>query len=111
MQANSPSLGTKDITIRNDPRVLPVGRVLRKTKINELPQLINVISGKMSLIGFRPHTRLALKEYSEDDLTIVLKNKPGLSGFGSLEFSNEEEMKERLIELYQKKIKDNPLYW
>lgn len=92
MQANSPNVGTKDITIRNDPRILPFGRILRKTKINELPQLLNVIIGDMSLIGFRPHTPSALEEYSIDDLNVVLTNKPGLSGFGSLEFSNEEDL-------------------
>ena len=54
MLKDSPNMGTGPITTRNDPRVLPVGRVLRKTKINELPQLINIIMGTMSIVGPRP---------------------------------------------------------
>ena len=56
MLENSPNIGTGDITLRNDPRVLPLGRVLRKTKINELPQLWNVLVGNMSIVGPRPLT-------------------------------------------------------
>ena len=57
MLKDSPNMLGGDITIKNDPRVLPIGRFLRLTKINELPQLINVISGSMSLIGPRPLTK------------------------------------------------------
>ena len=54
MLKNSPNMGTGTITVKDDPRVLPLGRFLRKTKINELPQLFNEISGDMSIIGPRP---------------------------------------------------------
>jgi Sugar transferases involved in lipopolysaccharide synthesis len=57
MLKNSPNLGTGTVTVRDDPRVLPVGRFLRRTKINELPQLINILKGDMSIIGPRPQTR------------------------------------------------------
>ena len=53
---NSPNIGTGTITIENDPRVLPFGHFLRKSKINELPQLINILLGDMSIIGPRPLT-------------------------------------------------------
>ena len=54
MLENSPNMGSGTITTKNDPRILPVGRLLRKTKINELPQLINIFLGDMSIIGPRP---------------------------------------------------------
>ena len=51
MLKNSPNMGTGSLTTRNDPRVLPFGRFLRKTKINELPQILNVLSGTMSIVA------------------------------------------------------------
>ena len=54
MLKNSPNIGTGEITVKNDPRVLPFGSFLRKTKINELPQLLNILKGDMSIIGPRP---------------------------------------------------------
>lgn len=57
MLKNSPSIGTGTVTLKDDPRVLPIGRVLRRTKINELPQLLNILTGEMSLIGPRPQTK------------------------------------------------------
>ena len=61
MLKNSPHIGTGTITVKNDPRVLPIGKFLRKSKINELPQLINIFKGDMSSIGPRP---LTLKAFS-----------------------------------------------
>ena len=57
MLKNSPNIGTGTVTMRGDPRVLPVGTFLRKTKINELPQLLNIFFGDMSVIGPRPQTQ------------------------------------------------------
>jgi lipopolysaccharide/colanic/teichoic acid biosynthesis glycosyltransferase len=56
MLKNSPSIGAGDVTVKNDLRVLPVGHFLRKTKLNEVPQLINIIVGDMSVVGPRPQT-------------------------------------------------------
>ena len=54
MMKNSPNIGTGEITLRNDPRVTKFGRLLRITKINELPQIFNVFTGDMSIVGPRP---------------------------------------------------------
>lgn len=92
MLKDSPSMGSGTITSKNDPRILPVGRLLRKTKINELPQLLNVLKGDMSLIGPRPHAERDLLGVDELKLRDVLELKPGLSGIGSLIFRDEEKI-------------------
>lgn len=90
MLKNSPNIGTGDITTKNDPRVLPFGRILRKTKINELPQVINVIKGDMSIIGPRPLTGGQFDFYSDEVKEVICKMSPGLSGVGSIVFRDEE---------------------
>jgi lipopolysaccharide/colanic/teichoic acid biosynthesis glycosyltransferase len=65
---------------------------LRKTKINELPQLLNVILGDMSIIGPRPLTAQTFRSYSADTQEIVKNVRPGLSGIGSIIFRGEEEI-------------------
>ncbi len=95
MLRDSPNIGTGTLTLGNDPRVLPVGRVLRKAKINELPQLLNVLSGDMSFIGPRPQAP-ANFECFPDDVKAALKSvRPGLSGIGSIVFRDEEGILER----------------
>ena len=90
MLKNSPNVGTGTITTKNDPRVLPVGKLLRKTKINELPQLINVIKGDMSLVGPRPLTENNFNYYSDYAKSQIVSLRPGLSGLGSIVFRDEE---------------------
>jgi lipopolysaccharide/colanic/teichoic acid biosynthesis glycosyltransferase len=92
MLKDSPNMGTGTITVKGDPRVLPFGRVLRKTKINELPQLINIFVGDMSIIGPRPLTEQAFSSYPVKTQKIVTKVRPGLSGIGSIIFRGEEEI-------------------
>ena len=92
MYENSDSKLNQTITVSNDPRILPLGSFLRKTKLNEIPQLINVILGNMSLIGPRPLVKKNLNFYKSQDRKIILTNKPGLSGIGSIIFSNEENL-------------------
>ena len=98
MLKDSPNLGSGTITIKGDPRVLPVGRVLRKTKINELPQLINVLLGDMSLIGPRPLTKQTFDAYDASVATIISEVRPGLSGVGSIIFRNEEELLNKTLD-------------
>lgn len=92
MLVNSPSLGTGDITLRNDPRVLPIGRVLRKTKINELPQLWNVLVGEMSVVGPRPLTPNHFGHYSEPQRKQISAVPPGITGLSALVFRDEEKV-------------------
>lgn len=78
------------LTQQNDPRVLPFGSFLRKTKINELPQLLNIFLGSMSVVGPRPQARPHYEIYSEDQKYCISWLKPGLTGIGSLIFRDEE---------------------
>lgn len=92
MLKNSPNIGTGTVTLKDDPRVLPLGRFLRKTKINELPQLINVLRGDMSIVGPRPQTRRCFDAFPPRSQAEIIKARPGLSGIGSIVFRDEEEM-------------------
>ena len=92
MLKNSPNIGTGTVTMRGDPRVLPVGTFLRKTKINELPQLLNIFFGDMSVIGPRPLTTQTFGAYSESTQSLIKQVRPGLSGVGSIIFRGEEEI-------------------
>ena len=92
MLKNSPNIGTGTVTMRRDPRVLPVGTFLRKTKINELPQLLNIFFGDMSVIGPRPLTSQTFEVYSESAQCLIKQVRPGLSGVGSIIFRNEEDI-------------------
>ena len=92
MLKDSPNMGTGTVTVKNDPRILPLGGFLRKTKINELPQLLNVFIGDMSIIGPRPQTKRCFEAFPHSSQNKITKVKPGLSGIGSIVFRNEEEM-------------------
>ena len=92
MLKNSPNIGTGTVTVKNDPRVLPLGGLLRKTKINELPQLINIFNGDMSIIGPRPQTQRCFDAFPLSSQSEIIKVRPGLSGIGSIIFRNEEDM-------------------
>jgi lipopolysaccharide/colanic/teichoic acid biosynthesis glycosyltransferase len=88
----SPSLGAGTVTLKNDPRVLPLGKVLRKTKINELPQLFNILNGTMSIIGPRPQTLRCFGAFPATSQVVIKRVRPGLTGIGSIVFRNEEEL-------------------
>jgi lipopolysaccharide/colanic/teichoic acid biosynthesis glycosyltransferase len=92
MLKDSPSMSLGTITIKNDPRVLPMGKFLRKTKINELPQLINILVGDMSIIGPRPQALNSFNKFSRSIQKLLIKASPGLSGIGSIIFRNEEDL-------------------
>jgi len=98
MVRNSANIGTGSVTVLNDPRVLPVGKFLRKTKLNELPQLINIFIGNMSIIGPRPLMQCDFDAYSQEAQNHVIESKPGLSGIGSIVFRDEEVIVSRAKE-------------
>ena len=92
MLKDSPQMNTGTITIKNDPRILPFGKFLRISKINELPQLFNIIKGDMSIIGPRPLTKQTFDLYRIEAKMQILKVRPGLSGIGSIIFRKEEDL-------------------
>ena len=92
MVKNSSKMGTGSITLRNDPRVLPFGKFLRKTKINELPQIINVLIGDMSIVGARPQMEVDFFRFKEKYQETIYNVKPGITGIGSIIFRDEEKL-------------------
>ncbi len=90
MLKDSPNIGAGTLTMKNDPRVLPVGAFLRKTKINELPQLLNIFIGDMSFVGPRPLVPEGEKNYTQDQARTIRSVRPGLTGIGSLILRDEE---------------------
>lgn len=90
MLKDSPNMPGGIITLRDDPRITPLGGFLRKTKINELPQILNVLNGQMSVVGPRPLMRQSFLLYSPDVQAIVYESRPGLTGIASLVFRDEE---------------------
>lgn len=106
MLKDSPNMGTGTLTIAGDPRILPMGHFLRKTKINELPQLLNILLGDMSLVGPRPLTPERFRAYSPGQQAIVTRVRPGLTGIGSVVFRDEESILggARQLEFYDRVI-------
>lgn len=90
MLKNSMNMGTGSITLKNDFRVTDIGKFLRKTKINELPQIINILKGDISLVGPRPLVSKTFTAYSQDIQAKIYNVKPGLTGIGSIVFRDEE---------------------
>ncbi|MAZ79678.1 MAG: lipid carrier--UDP-N-acetylgalactosaminyltransferase [Gammaproteobacteria bacterium] len=97
MLKDSPSIGSGEITIKNDPRVLPLGKFLRKSKINELPQLWNIFIGNMSIVGPRPMVPNTYARYPEEAQKVLNTLRPGLTGIGSIIFRDEERLLDGLI--------------
>lgn len=98
MLKNSPQIGTGEITVRNDPRILPLGGFLRKTKLNELPQLWNVLVGDMSIVGPRPMVPDTFSRYPQNAQTTLNTVRPGLTGVGSIIFRDEERFLDGLAD-------------
>jgi len=79
-------------TPEGDPRITRAGKVLRDFKLDELPQLLNVLKGDMSLVGPRPEAALYLQYYREEDKRAILSVRPGMTDYGSLRFHDEGKL-------------------
>ena len=92
MLKNSESLPGGTITLRNDSRVTKIGRILRITKLNELPQLLNVLFGEMSFVGPRPMLQEGFNLYTPEVQAIIYQSRPGITGISSVIFRDEERL-------------------
>jgi lipopolysaccharide/colanic/teichoic acid biosynthesis glycosyltransferase len=104
MLVNSPNIGAGTLTLRNDPRVLPFGSILRKTKLNEIPQLFNIMKGDMSIVGPRPLVPDGEMNYSQEASQLIRSVPPGLTGMGSLVLRDEESFyshREDAVDFYK----------
>jgi lipopolysaccharide/colanic/teichoic acid biosynthesis glycosyltransferase len=90
MVVNAERLG-RSITVGQDPRITRVGGWLRKTKLDEIPQLMNVVVGEMSLVGPRPEVPRYVEIYTEPQRTI-LALRPGITDLASIKYRNESEL-------------------
>ena len=92
MLRNSPNMTGGLHTLDHDPRILPMGNFLRKTKINEIPQIFNIFLGDMSIVGPRPLVDKTFKPYSDEVKARIYSVRPGLTGIGSVVFRDEERL-------------------
>ena len=104
MVPDAPRLGGP-LTSGDDPRITRVGRLLRKTKLDELPQLFNVLRGDMSLVGPRPEVRRYVEMYRKD-YQEILKARPGITDLASLKYRHESEVLGRAANTEEEYIKN-----
>jgi lipopolysaccharide/colanic/teichoic acid biosynthesis glycosyltransferase len=117
MQKNSDKMPGGDVTVRGDPRVTKVGRILRKTKLNELPQIFNVFIGDMSIVGPRPLMKVHYEHYPPEIREKIYKVKPGITGIASVVLRDEEyfltkaENKQKFMKEHLYPLKGNLEIW
>jgi len=92
MLKNSANMLGGIMTTKKDPRITPMGGFLRKSKINELPQLFNIFFGRMSVVGPRPVMKVSFEAYPDHIQKVIYNVKPGLTGIGSIIFRDEESL-------------------
>ncbi len=85
--------------LKNDPRVTPIGKILRKTSLDELPQFFNVLKGDMSVVGPRPVVKEELKKYYKDKAKYYLSVKPGVTGYWQVEGRSDVDNYEERINM------------
>ena len=92
MLEDSPNMEGGSYTLRDDPRILPMGGFLRKSKINEIPQLLDILFGKMSFVGPRPQMIKVHSWYPKEYAEVLIGLRPGITGIGSIVFRDEEKI-------------------
>lgn len=92
MKKSAAKIEPGDFAVESDPRVLKVGKVLRKLKLNELPQFWDVLRGEMSIVGPRPQLRFVYESYPPAYQHVISRVRPGITGLGSLVFRDEERI-------------------
>ena len=107
MLKDSLNIGSGAVTMRNDPRITRIGKVLRITKLNELPQIINVLKGDMTLVGPRPLLFNSFCKYSNEAQEAIKQCVPGITGIGSIIFRDEEKL---ITQAKQKGIEPKEFY-
>lgn len=100
------SLTGPELTVRDDARITRLGSTLRHYKLDELPQLINVLRGDMSLVGPRPEVPFYVDKWDERTRAIVLSVRPGMTDLASIEFRNESELLEASEDPEQKYLEE-----
>lgn len=105
MEVNAEQRGMQ-ITVGNDARVTRVGRILRKYKLDELAQLIDVFRGKMSLVGPRPEVPKYVALYPDDVRDTVLSVKPGITDRASIEYKDEASVLASAVDPHEAYVKD-----
>jgi len=98
MLKDSPNMAGGIVTSKKDPRITPMGGFLRKSKINELPQIFNIFLGDMSFVGPRPVMPISFETYTDEIQKIIYNVKPGLTGLGSIAFRDEEDILSKIQE-------------
>ena len=96
--------------LKNDPRVTPIGKILRRTSLDELPQFFNVLKGDMSVVGPRPVVEEELKKYYKDKAKYYLSVKPGVTGYWQVEGRSDTDYEER-IKMDEEYIKNQSFLW
>ena len=91
--AHAPQEITFKLATPNDDRITRLGAILRKSKIDELPQLFNILKGEMSFVGPRPELEIFVNPYRKD-FEEILQIRPGLTDLASIKFKNEEDLHE-----------------
>ena len=111
MVVDAEKLGTQ-VTSEHDPRITRIGRILRKTKLDELPQLLNVFVGDMSLVGPRPEVPYYVARWPEEDRKVILSVKPGITDYATLFYNDEQAVLAKTDdpkEAYMKKVMPHKL--
>lgn len=99
MRVNAPDLRTADGSTYNgddDPRVTKIGRFMRKTSLDEIPQFLNVLAGQMSFVGNRPDTPRMLDVYTDEQKKWLFITKPGITGYSQAYYRNSTTCEEKI---------------